>query len=80
MNITINILEAASELAHLEMQKLNETALKYHPEDLPFPIGIEVECENGDIMYSDEAQDTFSELYDKWVEFLLSMQDDGHRV
>ena len=55
MNVTINILELASELADHEVQE--------HFKYSSIPIYDEDEDE---IRYSDEAQEVFDELYDKY--------------
>lgn len=57
---TFNLLELASELAD---KKLRET----------FDGDVDVEEENGDIRYTEEAQDYFNELYDEYYEFLIEM-------
>jgi hypothetical protein len=55
MNVTINILELASELADHEVQE--------HFKYSSIPVYDEDEYE---IRYSDEAQEVFDELYDKY--------------
>jgi hypothetical protein len=55
MNITINIVELATELADHEVQE--------HFKYSSIPVYDEDEYE---IRYSDEAQDIFDELYDKY--------------
>lgn len=55
MNVTVNILELASDLAHNEL----ETLFK---ED-----GVVIYNEDEDtFVYTDEAQEVFNELYDKY--------------
>ena len=55
MNVTINIVELASELADHEVQE--------HFKYSSIPVYDEDEYE---IRYSDEAQEVFDELYDKY--------------
>lgn len=57
---TFNLIELASELAD---KKLRET----------FDGDIDVKEENGDIRYTEEAQDYFNELYDEYHDFLIRM-------
>lgn len=55
MNVTINILELASELAEMEMEqnrKIGEITT--------------IEDGSGCIIYTEEAQDVFNDLYDKY--------------
>jgi hypothetical protein len=55
MNVTINILELASELADHEVQEhFKYSSIPVYDED--------EDC----IVYTDEAQDIFDELYDKY--------------
>ena len=56
MNVTINILELASELADKELR-----------EKWDFRDGqTDVDDGHGGTMYSDEAQDIFNRLYDEY--------------
>ena len=55
MNVTINIVELATELAENEM-------IKYFSESLELYSDEDEDC----IVYTDEAQDIFDELYDKY--------------
>ena len=57
---TFNLIELASELAD---KKLRGT----------FYGDVDVEEENGDIRYTEKAQDYFNELYDEYYEFLIGM-------
>lgn len=57
---TFNLIELASELAD---KKLRET----------FYGDVDVEEENGDIRYTEKAQDYFNELYDEYYQFLINM-------
>jgi hypothetical protein len=55
MNVTVNILELASDLAHNELETLfNEEAVVIYKED------------EDTFVYTDEAQEVFNELYDKY--------------
>jgi hypothetical protein len=64
MNIKINIIEVASELAEMELlENWQDSLLIYQ------------EAENGDTYYTDEAQDIFNDLYDKYFNFLYDMQE-----
>lgn len=56
MNVTINILELASELADRELRE------KWDYRDGQ----ADVDDGHGGTMYSDEAQDTFNRLYDEY--------------
>jgi hypothetical protein len=70
MNITINIIEVASELADKDLI----TAFGGEGGKNMFPNGIVeeiVEDEYEIITYTDEAQDFFNDRYDYWFEFLL---------
>lgn len=66
MEITINLLEAASELADL---KLNDT----------FTGEIYIESEN-EIRYTDPAQEYFDELYDEFYHILDSLRVDNPSI
>lgn len=73
MNITINIVEAASIIAH---DKLTQ-----HYEDLgenrnfDFPNGIEIEDEE-EVVYTEEAQVLFDEYYDEIYNILFQIKYD----
>jgi hypothetical protein len=55
MNVTVNILELASDLAHNELESsFNEEAVVIYKED------------EDTLIYTDEAQEVFNELYDKY--------------
>jgi len=61
MEITINLLEVASELAHIKTKK---------------ELGIQgsemyVEDTEGCLVYTDDVQDVFDEYYDYYYEMLL---------
>jgi hypothetical protein len=66
MNITINIIEVASELADKDLI----TAFGGEGGKNRFPNGI-VEDQDGIDVYTDEAQDFFNYRYDYWFDFLL---------
>ena len=59
MEKTFNVLELASELADL---KLRET----------FYGDIDIETET-EVIYTEEAQDYFNELYDEYYDFLINL-------
>lgn len=61
-NITINNVELASELAHLEITRYFNTST------------IFVQDDNGDTRYTDEMQETFNDLYDMYLEIIESTQ------
>lgn len=54
MNVTINILELASELAEAELFDNWSDSIKIYNED------------DDEVKYTDEAQDVFDDLYDKY--------------
>ena len=58
-NITINIIELASELANMELEN---NWMEY--------IKVWVEDEDGDLSYTEEAQDIFNDLYDKYYSII----------
>jgi len=60
-NVTINILELASELADRELQKNWRESIQIFEDE-----------EAGITNYTDEAQDIFNELYDKYTDLILS--------
>lgn len=66
MNITINIIEVASELADKDLI----TAFGGEGGKNMFPNGI-VEDQEGIDVYTDEAQEFFNRRYDYWFDFLL---------
>ena len=57
--IRVNILELASELAHQELVKDYSDSIVIYEED-----------SNGDEYYTEEAQDLFNDLYDKYISFI----------
>jgi hypothetical protein len=54
-NVTINIIELASELANMELENNWMDSIK-----------VWVEDDDGDLAYTEEAQDIFNDLYDKY--------------
>ena len=66
MNIEINVIEVASELADRDLI----IAFKGEGGKNMFPNGI-VEDQEGIDVYTDEAQDFFNNQYDYWFDFLL---------
>lgn len=63
MQIKINILEVASELAHKELEKLwlrDAVGQMYDEEEES---------------YTEEAQDLFNDLYDHYYNFLLNLEE-----
>jgi hypothetical protein len=55
MNVKINIVELASELADLDLENNWMDSIK-----------VWVEDENEDLVYTEEAQNIFNDLYDKY--------------
>lgn len=60
MNVTINILELASELANLELEKNWTDRITIYEDD------EDGECTK----YTDEAQDIFNDYYDKYYSII----------
>jgi hypothetical protein len=63
MNVTINIVELASELASYELEENFGDSMILYKED-----------DNGDTYYTDKAQDVFNDLYDKYYAVIESYQ------
>ena len=63
MNVTINILELASELAEMEMEQNRNVG-----------ENTTIEDESGCIVYTDEAQDIFDTLYDKYYSLIDNLK------
>jgi hypothetical protein len=65
MNIEVNVIELASNLASKKLydfaENLTETEYKFE-----FPRGIEIETEE-EIRYTEEAQDLFNKFYDEYL-------------
>jgi len=69
MNITVNILEVASELADKDLIiSYGDEGAKYR-----FPNGLLTDLEDG-TSYTDEAQDFFNDRYDYWYDFLWDLK------
>jgi hypothetical protein len=60
MNVTLNILELASELAY-------EKLLNHYNDNTSLIYEYD---ESGDSYYTDEAQDLFNEYYDEYYEMI----------
>ena len=71
-DITINIVEVASELADNELERLQNESLYKDGQNLYFPNGIVQEDPDDEntTIYTEEAQDKFNELYDWYYSFL----------
>ena len=63
MNATINILELASELAELEMLENYSDSIEIYSDE-------DKDC----IVYTDEAQDIFDTLYDKYYSLIDNLK------
>lgn len=59
MNVTINIVELASELASYELHENWNDSIKIYQES-----------DNGDTFYTEEAQDIFNDLYDRYYSLI----------
>jgi hypothetical protein len=72
MNITINILEVASELADKDLI----TAFGTEADNWRFPNGIVRSVDEDDDMteYTEEAQEFFNRKYDYWWDFLYDQK------
>ena len=64
MNIRINILEVASELAYRDLRK-----------NWDYRDGEIDEDFEDEILYTEEAQDKFNDLYDKYYDLLWSLKE-----
>jgi hypothetical protein len=62
MNVTVNILELASDLAHTELESLFEDGVVIWKED------------DATFVYTDEAQEVFNELYDKYYSIIENLK------
>ena len=60
-NLTINIIELASELAHRELINNWEESIKIYNDETADTL-----------TYTDEAQDVFNELYDTYLSLIES--------
>jgi hypothetical protein len=68
MKITIDLVEAASELASLELENLYSNEFELYVTDEEDEI----------IQYTDQAQDIFDELYDKYYTILNELKIKNH--
>lgn len=62
-NITINHVELAAELAHIEVIRYHSSGRELYVVD-----------DNGDERYADDIQDLFNDLYDMYYELILIAQ------
>lgn len=69
MEVKVNVIEVASELADA---KLREYENRPDMAGL-FPKGIYIETED-EVTYTDEAQDVFNTLYDSYFDFILDLE------
>ena len=65
MNIKINILEVASELAHKEVEK----AFNFNPQMIFDWVSDE------ESRYTNDAQEIFNQYYDEYYDFLLKLKE-----
>lgn len=72
MNKVINILELAAGLAE---QRLRDEEFSKNFEEL-FPDGIDVQHENGDFGYTEEAQEVFNDYYDYYLSMIEKYSED----
>lgn len=70
MITTINNLELATKLANTRVKQFQQAALNGETEELPFPDGIIKEMANGDIIYTEEAQEKFNTFYDEYLSII----------
>lgn len=72
MNITINIIELASDLADRDLI----TAFGNEGSEYRFPNGIVVDIDADEDMteYTEEAQEFFNRRYDYWWDFLYDQK------
>ena len=65
MEALINVTELACELAH------NELKTKFTTDDFYKLEKVYQPETDGSVKYTEEAQDIFNELYDKWEELIM---------
>lgn len=65
MIVAVNIIELASELADKKLQEIQQEELKAK-DCVSMPNGIVKEEPNGDVIYTEEAQDLFNDYYDQY--------------
>ena len=63
MEITINVIEKSSELAHRDLLLMVDNELDLYTTD-----------DNGDLRYKEKYQDIFNNLYDEYYDFLSDEQ------
>jgi hypothetical protein len=68
MEVTINILELASELADVKIREV------YNNNNSVFPKGILVDNPDGDTTYTDEAQLHFDLWYDHYYDLIFNLK------
>lgn len=73
MDIHINVLELASELANNKIIKFQNDALNNLTEELPFVNGITKKSNNGDISYTEEAQNKFNIFYEEYYDIIVKV-------
>jgi hypothetical protein len=66
MNIQINILEVASELAHKEVEKVFNFKAEL----------IYIEVSDDMSIYTENAQDIFNQFYDEFYDFLWNLKEE----
>ena len=77
MNVTVNVLEVASEMAERELiLQLRGDLLK--DEDTIASMLYEWDKEKECSHYKEEYQDMFNEYYDKWYSFLLLLDREAN--
>ncbi len=64
MRVVIDVLELASELAHIELVENFSESIKIFEDE-----------NNGVTHYTDEAQDIFNDLYDKYFHLIESFKE-----
>lgn len=64
MKIVIDVLELASELAHIELVENFSESIKIFEDE-----------NNGVTHYTDDAQDIFNDLYDKYFHLIESFKE-----
>lgn len=65
MQIQINVIEVASDLATLYLEE-------HYRDECSIDGELYVEDENGDTRWNNKAQDVFNVLYDVYYDFILS--------
>ncbi len=65
----INVVQAASELAHKALIEKCEKDLGINEEDLT------IEDDSGELYYKEDIQDIFNELYDEYYNIIVSCSE-----